>query len=71
MFGTYVTNTTTILRLRLHGDYVNRRRKSGVASSLIISRLDERSHEEICVHTVTQKCVEIHWVCAAMCNAHV
>ena len=51
------------LRLRLHDDGLTRRRKSGVASSLFIPRLDKRFREEICVHTVTQKCVEFDWVC--------
>jgi hypothetical protein len=47
------------LRLRLHDDGLNRRLKSGVASSLFILHLDKRFREEICVHTVMQKCVEI------------
>ena len=52
------------LRLRLHNDGLNRRhRRSGVASSLFIPRIDEHFREEICVHTVTQKCVEFDWVC--------
>ena len=51
------------LTLRLHDDGLNRRRKSGVASSLFIPRLDKRFWEEICVHTVTQKCVDFDWVC--------
>ena len=51
------------IRLRLHDDALNRRRKSGVVSSHFIPRLDERFREEICVHTVKQKCVEFDWVC--------
>ena len=51
------------LRLRLHDDGLNRSHKSGVASSLFIPRLDERFREEICMHMVTQKCVEFDWVC--------
>ena len=52
-----------IFRLRLHDDGLNRRRKSGVASPLFNLRLDKRFREEICVHMVTQKCVEFDWVC--------
>ena len=51
------------LRLRLHDDGLNRRLKSGVASSLFIPRLDEHFQEEICMHTVTQKRLEFDWVC--------
>ena len=53
----------TNLRLRLHDDGPNRRRKSGVAYSLFIPRLGKRFRKEICVHTVTQKCVDFDWVC--------
>ena len=47
------------LRLRLHDDRLNTRRKSGVASYIFIPRLDKRFREEM----VTQKCVEFDWVC--------
>ena len=52
-----------LLRLRLHDDGLNRKRRSGVASLLFIPRSDKRFREEFCVHTVTQKCVEFYWVC--------
>uniref|UniRef100_A0A8C5B7X6 thiopurine S-methyltransferase n=1 Tax=Gadus morhua TaxID=8049 RepID=A0A8C5B7X6_GADMO len=45
------------LRLNLDGDDLDRKRKSGVAFSLLIQRLDECLWGEMCVHTVTQKCV--------------
>ncbi|CAL8259511.1 unnamed protein product [Arctogadus glacialis] len=60
-------NNLRCIRLCLHDDGLNRRRKSGVASSFLIPRLDERFREEICVHTVTQKCVEFEWACMPGC----
>ena len=47
----------------LHDNHLNTIRKSGVAFPLFISRLDERLWVEICMHTVTQKCVKFDVVC--------
>ena len=51
------------LRLALHDNDLNTIRKSGVAFPLFILRLDERLWVEICMHTVTQKCVKFDVVC--------
>ena len=50
-------------RLALHDNDLNTIRKSGVAFPLFILRLDERLWVEICMHTVTQKCVKFDVVC--------
>ena len=53
----------TRLGLALHDNDLNTIRKSGVAFPLFILRLDERLWVEICMHTVTQKCVKFDVVC--------
>ena len=51
-------NTLVSLRLALCDNALNKKRKSAVAFPLFILRLDKRLWVEICMHTVTQKCVK-------------
>ena len=47
------------IRFNLDRDDLDRKLKSGVVFKLFIPRLDERVLGEICLHTVTRKCVQL------------